>query len=78
MKRSPVLHAALFCLSVTLSAQTQNPLDPATINRIRGEAIANSQAMDHHWWLSEAIGPRATGTPGYQHGADWVMKKFGK
>ncbi|HEX6216867.1 MAG TPA: M20/M25/M40 family metallo-hydrolase, partial [Vicinamibacterales bacterium] len=74
----------LFSLSLvlvtglTLSAQTQNPLDTATINKIRGEAIANSQAMEHHWWLSEAIGARATGTPGYQQGADWVMKKFGE
>ena len=68
--------AFLFITSLTLSAQTGNPLDPATINKIRGEAIANSQAMEHHWWLSEVFGPRATGTPGYQQGADWVMKKF--
>lgn len=68
----------IFFTSLTLSAQTQNPLDTATINRIRGEAVVNSQAMEHHWWLSEAIGPRATGTPGYQQGADWVMKKFGE
>jgi hypothetical protein len=61
---------------LTLSAQTQNPLDTATINRIRGEAVVKSQAMEHHWWLSEVFGPRATGTPGYQQGADWVMKKF--
>ena len=47
--------------SLTLSAQTQSPLDTATINKIRGEAIANSQAMDHLWWLSEVFGPRATG-----------------
>ena len=66
----------IFITSLTLSAQTQNPLDASVINRIRGEAIANSQAMEHHWWLSEVFGPRATGTPGYQQGADWVMKKF--
>ena len=64
--------------SISLGAQSQNPLDTATINKIRGEAIANSQAMEHHWWLSEVFGPRATGTPGYQQGADWVMKKFGE
>ena len=63
--------------TVTLAAQSANPVDTATINRIRGEAVANSQAMEHHWWLSEVFGPRATGTPGYQQGADWVMKKFG-
>jgi hypothetical protein len=75
MKRS-FLALALLTTSITLGAQTGNPVDTATINRIRGEAIANSQAMEHHWWLSEVFGPRATGTPGYQRGADWVMKKF--
>jgi hypothetical protein len=73
-----VLGALAFFTSIGLSAQTQNPLDTATINRIRGEAVANSQAMEHHWWLSEVFGPRATGTPGYQQGADWVMKKLGE
>src|SRR5687768_11825705 len=77
MKRSTPF-AFLLLISVSLSAQTQNPLDASVINRIRGEAVANSQAMEHHWWLSEAIGPRATGTPGYQQGADWVMKRFGE
>ena len=75
MQRS-FLTACLISISITLGAQSQNPLDPATINRIRGEAVVNSQAMDHHWWLSEVYGPRATGTPGYQAGADWVMKNF--
>ncbi len=59
-------------------AQSSNPLDSATINRIRGEAVVNSQAMETHWWLSEVFGPRATGTPGYTQGAEWVMKKFGE
>lgn len=66
----------IFVTALSLGAQSSNPLDTATINRIRGEAVANSQAMDTHWWLSEVYGPRATGTPGYQKGADWVMAKF--
>src|SRR5688500_16717000 len=66
----------IFMTALSLGAQSSNPLDTATINRIRGEAVANSQAMDTHWWLSEVFGPRATGTPGYQKGADWVMAKF--
>ena len=75
MKRSLFLTSSLLTISLTLGAQAPG-VDTATINKIRGEAIANSQAMETHWWLSEAIGPRATGTPGYQQGADWVMKKF--
>jgi hypothetical protein len=51
-------------------------VDSTTVSRIRGEAMTKSQAMETHWWLSEVYGPRATGTPAYQQGADWVMKKF--
>lgn len=66
---------ALLFISVTLGAQVPG-VDNATVAKIRGEAITNSQAMDTHWWLSEGYGPRATGTPGYQAAADWAMKKF--
>ena len=75
MTRALILLAVAGLTSTTF-AQSANPLDTAVINRIRGEAVANSQAMDTHWWLSEVFGPRATGTPGYQKGAEWVMAKF--
>ncbi|HWI16861.1 MAG TPA: hypothetical protein VNT81_03905, partial [Vicinamibacterales bacterium] len=75
MKRLGFTVSALLFITATLGAQVPG-VDNATIQKIRGEAITNSQAMETHWWLSEAIGARATGTPGYQAGADWVMKKF--
>ena len=75
MTRALIL-LAVASLTSTTFAQSANPLDTAVINRIRGEAVVNSQAMETHWWLSEVFGPRATGTPGYQKGADWVMGKF--
>jgi len=77
MKRAIKLLALVALTSTQLVAQAPAPgLDMATIGRIRGEAVANSQAMDTHWWLSEAFGPRATGTPGYTQAAEWAMKKF--
>lgn len=77
MKRAlSLLVPVLLLASATGAAQAPAGVDQATINRIRGEAITRSQAMETHWWLSEVYGPRATGTPGYQQGADWVMKKF--
>jgi hypothetical protein len=75
MTRSFFLVSSLLTISFTLSAQVPG-VDNATIAKIRGEAMTQSQAMDTHWWLSEAFGPRATGTPGYQAAADWAMKKF--
>ena len=76
MRRVLSLSVALFFITVTLGAQAPTGVDQATVNRIRGEAITRSQAMETHWWLSEVYGPRATGTPAYTQGADWVMKKF--
>src|SRR5262245_34758298 len=73
MKRFVVLTCVL--TAVSLGAQAPG-VDQATIAKIRGEAMTQSQAMDTHWWLSEGLGPRATGTPGYQAAADWAMKKF--
>lgn len=75
MKRLGFVVPALLFITVTLGAQVPG-VDQATIAKIRGEAITNSQAMDTHWWLSEGLGPRPTGSPGYQAAADWAMKKF--
>jgi carboxypeptidase Q len=75
MKRALVLLLVVGLTSSHVVAQ-QGGADQATIARIRGEAITSSQALDTHWWLSEGLGPRATGTPGYQAAADWAMKKF--
>ena len=72
-----LLISVLLLASATGMAQAPMAgVDAATITRIRGEAMTRSQAMETHWWLSEVYGPRATGTPAYQQGADWVMKKF--
>ncbi len=76
MRRAIFPTLSLLTITLSLAAQAPAGVDPNTINRIRGEAITRSQAMETHWWLSEVYGPRATGTPGYRQGADWVMKKF--
>lgn len=73
MKRFVVLACVL--LSVSLGAQTPG-VDQATVAKIRGEAMTNSQAPETHWWISEGLGPRPTGSPGYTAAADYVMKKF--
>ncbi|MDO8680219.1 MAG: M20/M25/M40 family metallo-hydrolase [Acidobacteriota bacterium] len=75
MKRACALLSLVLLLASSKSS-AQAGVDLATINRIRGEAITQSQAMETHWWLSEVFGPRATGTPAYTQGAEWVMKKF--
>jgi hypothetical protein len=67
---------AFVLTTASLGAQQPAGLDQATISKIRGEAMTASQAMDTHWWLSEGLGPRPTGSPGYTAAAEWAMKKF--
>jgi hypothetical protein len=77
MPRTIALTAALLTIALTLAAQAPPAaLDSTTIGRIRSEALQRSQAMDTLWWLSEAFGPRATGTPAYAQGAEWMMKRL--
>jgi hypothetical protein len=76
MKRLLPLWLLLCVLSVAPGAQTPAPLDPATLTRLREEAVTRSQAYDHVWWLSEVYGPRVTGTPAFAQASEWAMAKF--
>ena len=76
------LLALIAAASVSTSAQA--PVDTATIARILREATLTGasgapmsrSAIETHWWLSEVYGPRATGTPGYDAAAAWIMKRL--
>jgi len=77
MSRTPALVLTAAVVSaLTLSAQTPAPLDPATISRVREEAMVRSKAYEHVWWLSEVYGPRVTGTPAFAQASDWAMTQF--
>lgn len=72
-------HVLVLCLLTIATTSGQAPatgMDRATIGRIRTEALDQSQAMDHVWWLSEVHGPRATGTPAFEAAAAWAMQRF--
>ena len=52
------------------------PLDHATIARIRDEGLNRSQVMDHIGWLSDVYGPRLTGGPAIMQASKWTIAKF--
>jgi hypothetical protein len=58
----------------SLVATAQEKVDLNTIYLIKQEAIQNGQVMDHAWWLTDAIGPRLTSSPGYKASTEWVIK----
>ncbi len=61
-------------LLTSLSASAEERVDLATIHRIKSEAFAGSKVMDHLFWLTDANGPRLTGSPGLRSAQDWAIK----
>lgn len=57
-------------------ARTAEPIDYATLSRIKEEGLQRSQAMDLMSWLADVYGPRLTGGPGIRQAADWTKKKL--
>jgi hypothetical protein len=69
------LVASLFVSSLVAQAPVE-PLDHATIARIRDEGLNRSQVMDHIGWLSDVYGPRLTGGPAIMQASNWTIAKF--
>jgi carboxypeptidase Q len=57
-----------------LPSLAEEPVDLATIHRIKSEAFAGSKVMDHLFWLTDANGPRLTGSPGLRSAQDWALR----
>lgn len=70
----PLAISALTCAA--LAAQAPSGIDSATVAKIKQEALARSQALDHVSWLADVYGPRVTGTPQLQQASEWAMKRF--
>jgi hypothetical protein len=67
----PVL--ALFICSPLWAGETINIAD---INKIKAEGMQHSQVMELNSWLSDVYGPRLTGSPNVEKGANWAMGKM--
>lgn len=55
-------------------------VDLQVVHRIKAEAFNDSKVMDHLFYLTDANGPRLTGSPGWDSAAAWAMaalKQYG-
>ena len=52
----------------------KDDVDLSIVHRIKAEAFRGSRVMDHLFWLTDANGPRLSGSPGFQSAADWAVK----
>ena len=57
-----------------LAAQGVERVDTDAIAKIREQGLKNSQVMEHMFWLTDAYGPRLTGSPGFEQAGDWTVK----
>jgi carboxypeptidase Q len=65
---------------VALPALAQEKVDLGIVDRIKMEAIDHSKVMDQLYYLSEANGPRLTGSPEFERAAKWAadrLKEYG-
>lgn len=69
----PTLALALLHAIALRPAAAQEPVDLATIARIKQEATDRSQAMELMSWLTDVNGPRLTGSPGLRTAEDWAI-----
>lgn len=52
------------------------PVDLAVIDRIKEEGLERSEVLAMYTHLTDAIGPRLSGTPAFKRAADWSVKKL--
>ena len=74
-----LLLASFAATSPLVTAQTPRSgevLDLTTISRIREEGLKHSHIIEYASELTDEIGPRLTGSPEFEHGAQWAIAKL--
>jgi hypothetical protein len=67
--------ACLYLLPAISFAQTES-IDQNVMNQIRKEGLQNSKVMDIAFHLTDASGPRVTGSPGFMRAANYAKEQL--
>src|SRR3990170_335507 len=70
----------LVALALAIPVAAQEPVDLGMIARIREEGLTRSQVEKSFDHLTNVIGPRLTGSPGFRQAVDWstdLLKQYG-
>jgi carboxypeptidase Q len=68
------LSLAVLTTLVAGGASAEERVDLTVVNRIKSEAFQSSKVMDHLFWLTDANGPRLTGSPGLRSAQEWAVR----
>ena len=66
----------LCLLLAALPLLAQDRVDLGIVDRIKAEAFERSQVMDILYQITDARGPRLTGSPGFDDAAKWVTEQL--
>ena len=75
MSRIRLLASLTFVLLIS-PAFAGEPVDLDAVTKIRDQGFRHSQVMDLAWRLTEAVGPRLTGSPAALQAHDWAEDTF--
>ncbi|HUQ84588.1 MAG TPA: hypothetical protein VM076_25765, partial [Gemmatimonadaceae bacterium] len=54
----------------------QEPVDRAMLAKLKAESDARSHVLESYRTLTDVIGPRLTGTPGFKRSVDWTRDRL--
>jgi len=66
----------LLVAGVTGYTCAQEPVDTAMMRKIRNEGLNHSQVMNTAFYLTDASGPRISGSPELKHAQDWAVNQL--
>lgn len=78
MKRTRLFTLGLTALALTTfialpKGAANEPIDYASLARIRAEGLQNSQVMELASWMTDVYGPRLSGSPNIQKAGEWAV-----
>jgi hypothetical protein len=71
-----LLYSMLLVAATVGSALAQDTPDPAMVQKIREEGLNHSKVMDIAFHLTDASGPRLSGSPGLKRAQDWAVSEL--
>src|SRR4029078_11633636 len=66
----------IFIGGLSFAAASQEAVDLGVVHRIKGEAFARSEVMEHLRYLTDVHGPRLTGSPQFEGAATWAVERL--
>jgi carboxypeptidase Q len=71
-----LLYSCLLMAATAGTALAQDTPDPAMVQKIRDEGLNRSKVMQTAFYLTDASGPRLSGSPELKHAQEWAVKQL--